>query len=152
MAKTTKSPATTELFREALAGVRGKTGRSSLYRWLKRNHDDFSETWREGSDWRAFAEGFAKFGLTDRTGKPPAPETARKTWLQVRRDVAKARARRDAPGAVAPGEIAPGVPLVTPAAASIPEASLEAGLSVSSAGADFPLRGSRPWREGGRRK
>jgi hypothetical protein len=107
-----------EAFRAALGAVRGRTARSSLYRWLRAYHDQFLEDWTEAADWPAFSEAFARLGLTDRTGKSPIPETARKTWLQVRKDVAKAKTRQMAKRApaLAPGEIAPGVRAVeTPA-------------------------------------
>ncbi len=55
-------------------------------------------------------QAIAALGLTDRTGKSPVPETARKTWLQVRMDVAKGKAddTKRTPS-LALDEIAPGV-------------------------------------------
>jgi len=110
MARAKKSVEEIEAFRAALGAVRGRTARSPLYRWLRSNHDQFLEAWREGADWPAFVQAFAALGLTDRTGKPPVPETARKTWLQVRKDIAKVKAddTKRAPS-LAPDEIAPGV-------------------------------------------
>jgi len=90
-------------FREAVNAARGKTARSSLYRWLRSNHNQFLQAWREGADWPAFVQAFTALGLTDRTGKPPVPETVRKTWLQVRKDIAKAKERR--PGGASPRRI-----------------------------------------------
>lgn len=96
-----------------------QSGRSPLYRWLRRHHDELlARLDGERFDWRAFAHGFAKLGLTDRTGKAASPEAARKTWLRVRQDVAAARARKQSksPPPLAPGEIAPAVRLATPPA------------------------------------
>ena len=94
MARIKKPVGEIAAFRAALGAVRGRTGRSALYRWLRANHDEFLRDWGDGADWPAFVQAFAALGLTDRTGKPPVPETARKTWLQVRKDVAKARTRQ----------------------------------------------------------
>lgn len=111
MARAKKSSDEIEAFRAALKATRGRTARSSLYRWLRANHDQFLQAWGEGADWPAFVQAFAALGLTDRTGKPPVPETARKTWLQVRKDIAKTKADEQAKRApsLAPDEIAPGV-------------------------------------------
>jgi hypothetical protein len=119
MAKAKKPTGEIDAFRAALKVARGRTARSSLYRWLRENHDEFLIDWTEAADWPAFVQAFAALGLTDRTGKPPAVETARKTWLQVRKDVAKAEARQQAKRAppLAPGEIAPGVRAVPPPSA-----------------------------------
>jgi hypothetical protein len=118
MARAKKPVETVELFRAALSAVRGRTAKSPLYRWLRANHDEFLVDWSEGADWPAFVQGFTALGLTDRTGKAPVPETARKTWLQVRRDVAKAKAKagKQAKGmpVLASNEIAPGVRAVQP--------------------------------------
>jgi hypothetical protein len=113
MAKAKKLSGEIDAFRAALKAARGRTARSSLYRWLRENHDEFLIHWTDAADWPAFVQAFVAVGLADRTGKPPAVETARKTWLQVRKDVAKAKARQQAerPPPLAPGEIAPGVRL-----------------------------------------
>jgi len=111
MVRAKKSSDEIEAFRAALGAARGRTARSPLYRWLRSNHDQFLQAWREGADWPAFVQAFATLGLTDRTGKPPVPETARKTWLQVRKDIAKGKAHENAKRApsLAPDEIAQGV-------------------------------------------
>lgn len=98
-------------FREAVNGARSQTLHSPLYRWLRQNHDAFLAEWGgERADWQAFVEGFAALGLTDRTGKPPTRETARKTWMRVRADAAKAKARKAAGHkSLEREEIAPGV-------------------------------------------
>jgi hypothetical protein len=113
----------------ALAQAR-RAGRSPLYRWMRDRHDRLLKRLDgERPDWQALAEAFAQLGLTDRTGKPPAPETARKTWLTVRRDVAADRAKRaqkpPPPAPLEPDEIAPGVRAVFPAAPDAPRPKLD---------------------------
>lgn len=137
VARVRKSTEEIDVFRAALGAVRGRTARSSLYRWLRAHHDPFLEDWTEAADWPAFVQAFAALGLTDRTGKAPAPETARKTWLQVRKDVARARAKQPsgrAP-ALAPGEIAPGVRAAP---------SAQAGLDGGPAFLELDIRPARP--------
>ena len=124
MARAKKSSDEIEAFRAALGAARGRTARSPLYRWLRSNHDQFLQAWREGADWPAFVQAFAALGLTDRTGKPPVPETARKTWLQVRKDIAKVKVHEHARRAqsLAPDEIAPGVRAVEMLARNVDDA------------------------------
>ena len=72
------------------AMVRGPAGRSSLYLWMRENYADLLAGFqRDRPDWTALSETLGRAGLTDRTGKPPKPETARKTWQTVRKDMAK---------------------------------------------------------------
>ena len=114
-----------EVFREALGAARGKTARSSLYRWLRAHHDQFLEDWTEAADWPAFVQAFTALGLMDRTGKPPVPETARKTWLQVRKDVAKVKTKQaERAPILASGEIAPGVRAAVQSSAQIMDDAL----------------------------
>ena len=70
--------------------------RSSLSRWMRRHHDELLARLGERPDWTALAQLFEEGGLTDRSGKPASPETARKAWQRVRKAVAEARARRPA--------------------------------------------------------
>jgi hypothetical protein len=61
--------------------------RSSLVRWLTENHDAFAaRLLGKRADWNALAALFAKAGLTDASGLPPKPETARKAWQRVQND------------------------------------------------------------------
>ena len=61
--------------------------RSSLVRWLTENHDAFAARLvGKRADWNALAALFAKAGLTDASGSPPKPETARKAWQRVQND------------------------------------------------------------------
>lgn len=103
----------------AVEAACGATARSSLYRWLRENHDEFlARLDGERADWLALAQGFAALGLTDRTGKPAAPATAHMTWQTVRKDVAKAKVRKGGKSAPASGEIAPGVRAAPPSRAA----------------------------------
>jgi hypothetical protein len=59
--------------------------RSLLANWMRENHDAFAQRLQnKNADWVVLAALFAKAGLTDRFGKPPKPESARKMWLRVR--------------------------------------------------------------------
>jgi len=61
--------------------------RSSLVRWLTENHDAFAARLvGKRADWNTLAALFAKAGLTDASGSPPKPETARKAWQRVQND------------------------------------------------------------------
>jgi hypothetical protein len=51
---------------------------------------------KDRPDWTALSEALGKAGLTDRTGKPPKPETARKTWQTVRKDMARRQSAQPA--------------------------------------------------------
>ena len=69
--------------------------RSTLATWMRKNHDAFLERLTERvADWGVLCGLFTDAGLTNRHGHPPKPETARKMWLRVRREVAADRARR----------------------------------------------------------
>jgi hypothetical protein len=75
--------------------VRTGAGRSPLYRWLRARHDAFAELLAEGRpDWRALAAEFAQMGLLGGDGQTVTAESARHTWWRVRRDCAKAQAKR----------------------------------------------------------
>jgi hypothetical protein len=104
------------------------TLRSPLWRWMHRNHDRLSALFEQAPPaWEILVETFGGMGLTDRAGKNPTPETARKTWYRVRRNIAAARARRTKPphAASVPGvtsisttwarSAAPSVPVSPPA-------------------------------------
>jgi hypothetical protein len=70
------------------------TLRSPLWRWMHRNHDRLSALFEQAPPaWEVLVETFDDMGLTDRAGKKPTAETARKTWYRVRRNIAAARAR-----------------------------------------------------------
>jgi hypothetical protein len=99
--KTAKADGRLEQVRNALL-VKGKgTFRSPLWRWMRENHDSLSALFEVASPaWASLAETFGGMGLTDREGKNPTAETARKTWYRVRRDMKRVRAAQRT-GAVA---------------------------------------------------
>jgi len=71
--------------------------RSTLGSWMRQNHDAFAQRLEnKRADWAVLAALFGDAGLTDRFGRPPKPETARKTWLRVRAQVKASRAVRRA--------------------------------------------------------
>jgi len=123
-----------DLLMHAVDQARGKTGRSSLYRWLRKHHDDLlARLEAERPDWQALAQGFVTLGLTDRTGKAASPETARKTWLTVRKDIIKAKAKQaKAAPALAPGEIAPGVRAAVQPPAQIVDDALRPPIKIDN--------------------
>jgi hypothetical protein len=91
------------------------TLRSSLWRWMHRNHDRLSALFEQAPPaWDVLVETFGGMGLTDRAGKKPSAETARKTWYRVRRNIAAARARRTEP---APAASVSGVAFLSPTSA-----------------------------------
>jgi len=144
-----KSTVPFEVFEAAVDAARGPGGKSPLYRWFRANYDEFYKMWDEGADWPAFVQAFAGLGLTDRKGNPPALATARKTWWQVRQDVAKGKARKKGKAApvLAAGEIAPGVRAVQPLAESggeKPKAPMQLDLRPSRPRMETPATGSLP--------
>ena len=74
------------------AAIRGGSGRSSLYRWMRARHDKLAEAMDgERPDWKRLTAEFAALGLIPQDANP---ETVRHTWWRCRRDVAKAREKR----------------------------------------------------------
>jgi hypothetical protein len=68
--------------------------RSKLGRWMRANHDALMERFAgQQMDWSALAKLFGEAGLTDRAGKPPSPDTARKAWQRARKAVEAARSK-----------------------------------------------------------
>jgi len=73
--------------------IRHSPEHSSLHHFLHDHHDAIlAALGGRRVGWKGACAAFAKAGLTDRTGKPATPVTARQTWLRVRRHVAKERA------------------------------------------------------------
>jgi hypothetical protein len=84
--------------REAIrAHLARSSDRSSLFWWLLENHDWILEE-ADGRRlmWIELCPKFAEMGLTDRTGKPALPKTAKLTWERVRKERARVDARRAA--------------------------------------------------------
>lgn len=73
--------------------ILGTDGRGSLYRWLRRHHDELQEMLEQVSrpDWKAITDALSDEHLLDATGKTPTPERVRQTWVKVRSDVQKTR-------------------------------------------------------------
>jgi hypothetical protein len=66
--------------------------RSTLAAWMREHHDAFHERIStQVPDWPALVAAFAKEGLTNRFGRPPQAEAARKMWRQIHRDVMASR-------------------------------------------------------------
>jgi hypothetical protein len=89
---------------------------------MHRNHDRLSALFELAPPaWEVLVETFGGMGLTDRAGKNPTAETARKTWYRVRRNIAAARAQRAKP---APDGLVPAVAFMstTPARSAAPSA------------------------------
>ena len=96
-------------------------GRSRLYHWMRNHHDELRDGFAaHRPDWRLLAQEFTRLGLTDRNGRAVSAETARKTWLRVRADVARVRANRG--GTVLPplARAAIAAPSLTPSSGSAP--------------------------------
>lgn len=82
--------------REAIrAHLARSSDRSPLFWWLLENHDWILEE-ADGRRlmWIELCPTFAEMGLTDRTGKPALPKTAKLTWERVRKERARVDARR----------------------------------------------------------
>jgi hypothetical protein len=113
--------------------------RSPLFYWLLEHHDGIVEALKEQRiRWTKMAERFKAAGLTDATGKPATPRTARETWYQVRRVVASRQLRQPAqrPVKLMPSKISRDVrPAVAPAPAPTPRAPLRAAVPVAG---DWP--------------
>jgi hypothetical protein len=77
--------------------------RSSLFWWMVEHHDELAEA-AQGRRlrWEPLCKRFAMLALTDASGKPPGPRTARETWMRARRAVATTRARSAAKGPAEP--------------------------------------------------
>ena len=123
--KTASSGSTTAVTRLAVensqARAIGRGRRSQLYLWLRAHHDQLAESFAEtGPAWSSIAAHLGNIGVVGGWGDPAAPETVRKAWYLVRRDVATARARRADP---ASERTVPGVAFIPPSAPSAPPPS-----------------------------
>jgi hypothetical protein len=97
------TPADMLMVENARARSIGRGRRSPLYLWLRDHHDQLAESFvRTAPAWGSIAAHLANMGLVGGWGDPPAPETVRKAWYLVRRDMARSRAARVAPVAGAP--------------------------------------------------
>lgn len=95
--------------REAAASGR----RSTLYRWMMRNHDQFAETLDEAGrpNWEEVALTFTAMNLTNRdVDKPLTAASVRLTWRKVRASRARQPIKRPASSLAAP--VFPAVTLI----------------------------------------
>ena len=84
-----------------LVSLRRNEKRSPLFHWLAKHQDEILQALAgERIDWRTAVARFKEAGLTDATGKPPTPRTARETWYQVRRLIAARMAGQVSSGPV----------------------------------------------------
>jgi hypothetical protein len=95
--------------------LRHASARSPLYQWMRKRHAKLADR-LDGvrPQWSALAAEFGAMGLTDRTGKAPTGERARKTWWRVKADLA-ARATRPQGAAETAVQLLPPPPAAPPA-------------------------------------
>jgi hypothetical protein len=102
---------------------------SPLYQWMRKRHARLLEQFAEDRpNWAALAAEFGAMALFDTKGKPPSAHVARRTWWQVRHDLAAKAARKQATAAnsatgvqaVPPPAGAPYAPLAQAAPINIP--------------------------------
>lgn len=102
------------------AFARARAGDRRLAPWMTRHHDALLDEIGTGRvEWAAPLAVFAGLGLTDEHGRPLTRDTASRTWRRVRAAVVAARLA-EAAARPAPGELVPGVRLVSPAPVTMP--------------------------------
>ena len=70
---------------------------SAVFIWMKANHDTLTQALGEKRiSWNRMCVWLSQFELTDRSGKTPTQETARKTWYRVRKAVSREKAEQEA--------------------------------------------------------
>ena len=70
---------------------------SDVFIWMKSNHDTLAQALgKKRISWNRMCIWLGQFGLTDRHGKTPTPETARQTWYRGRKAVLREKAEREA--------------------------------------------------------
>ncbi|MGD0108634.1 MAG: hypothetical protein ABSC06_32025 [Rhodopila sp.] len=68
---------------------------------MRENHDAFKQRLETRfPDWRVMTDLFGEAGLTDRYGNKPKPESARKLWQRIKREVAAERSKPKTAAAV----------------------------------------------------
>ena len=91
-----KPPSADDIARMVAASATA-TVRSPVYVWLRRNHAVLSAEFAEARvNWSQVAIKLAEIGVTDAKGQKPRAEAVRRAWWQVRRDLAAAKAKRQA--------------------------------------------------------
>jgi hypothetical protein len=69
--------------------------RSTLYRWMVANYDDFAEVLKQAGrpNWEKLALTLGEQGLRDAGDKPPTEECTRQTWWKVKKAMARRAGR-----------------------------------------------------------
>jgi hypothetical protein len=102
---------------------------SRLYQWMRKRHAKLLEQFAEDRpNWATLATEFGAMELFDAKGKPPSAHVARRTWWQVRHDVAAKAARKQAKAvasaagmqAIPPPAAAPSAPPTQAAQITVP--------------------------------
>jgi hypothetical protein len=102
---------------------------SRLYQWMRKRHAKLQDQFAENRpNWVTLAAEFGAMALFDAKGKPPSAHVARRTWWQVRHDVAAKAGRKQATAAasvagvqaVPPRAAAPSAPPAQAAQVTIP--------------------------------
>jgi hypothetical protein len=89
---------------------------SRLYQWMRKRHAKLLEQFAEDRpNWATLATEFGAMALFDAKGQPPSADVARRTWWQVRHDLAAKTARKQAKAAAS----AAGLQAVPPPAATV---------------------------------
>jgi hypothetical protein len=108
---------------------------SRLYQWMRKRHAKLQDQFAENRpNWAKLAAEFGAMALFDAKGKPPSTHVARRTWWQVRHDLAAKAARKQATAAAA--SVA-GVQAVSPPAAA-PSAATAQAAPIIVPGGGFP--------------
>jgi hypothetical protein len=72
--------------------------RSLLSAWMRENHDAFQARLDARiPDWKVLTDLFSDAGLTDRYGKKPKPESARKLWQRIKKEIELERSKKPPP-------------------------------------------------------
>ncbi|CAM3169127.1 hypothetical protein MEME101129_21990 [Methylobacterium mesophilicum] len=113
--------------------ARARAGDRRLAPWMNRHHDELVREIGTGRvEWAAALSAFSALGLTDDHGRPLTRDTASRTWRRVREAVAVAR-QTEARARPAPGELVPGVRLVSPLPVAMPVRTTPAPVAPAAA-------------------
>lgn len=143
-------------YKAILAEAARGSDRSTLFWWMVKHHDELAnEVASKRVHWDGLCRRFADHGLTDTRGLPASRRNARETWLQVRRFVSDARAKRAAaeasrkPGDIYPSRISknwrPQIVGAVPQAGVASSAPTLPSRSASMTGAPMPAAMDAPF-------
>jgi hypothetical protein len=94
--------------------LRRSSRHSRLYQWMRKLHAKMAEQFAEDRpNWATLAIEFGAMELFDAKGQPPSAHVARRTWWQVRHDLATKAARKQAKTAAAVAGVQAVPPLTT---------------------------------------